>query len=55
MKQKSIEQEARDSARSVAIGVVIIIAAAILAISAIVNALEEKREYNNYCDKIMLA
>ena len=55
MKQKSIEQEAMDSARAVAIGLIVIAVAAILAIAAIADAGQEEKEYSSYCDKIMLA
>ena len=57
MKQEDIEieKERIASARAVAIGVIAIIIVAILAIAAIIDALEERKEFLNYCDTIMIA
>ena len=55
MKQKSIEQKAMASAMAVAIGLIVIAVAAILAIAAIIDALEERKEFLDYCDTIMIA
>ena len=55
MKETEIEKERIASARAVAIGVIVITIAAILAIAAIIDALEERKEFLDYCDTIMIA
>lgn len=55
MKETEIERESIASARAVAIGVIAIIIGAILAIATVIDALEDRKEFLDYCDTIMIA